>query len=142
MARLSRIALDAAQAQRLVDEHIRASDPAVWASIEQRLNRVLQDIHQESQAYAPLVALPDETSDWLKARVSLNRFSTTVDSALAFSRQDLDAQAYAAWNDSDADYASLQSTLTNLIAVNQKNALDATEEIKQAEQRPATSTTP
>jgi signal transduction histidine kinase len=135
MARLSRIALDAAQAQRLVDEHIRASDPAVWASIEQRLNRVLQDIHQESQAYAPLVELPDETSDWLKAHVSLNRFSATVDSALAFSRQDLDAQAYAAWNDSDADYASLQSTLTNLIAVNQKNALDATEEIKQAEQK-------
>jgi signal transduction histidine kinase len=130
MAMLSRIARDTEKARMLVGEHIEASTPAGWTDVERRLDNALGDLDDASNVYAPLVELPNEASEWDKARAALVQFHTTVAAALALSRQDLDASARVEWQASRAEYADLDPTLETLVAINQKGALDATNEIE------------
>lgn len=132
---VNRIARDAVQIELLVNEHISETNPAIMAGLEKNIDALLLDIDQASRVYEPLIEFPDEASEWEKAGASLSRFRTTVGLALELSRQNLDVEAEARLKASRGAYADLGPTLTTLIALNRKSALEATAEIEAAQRR-------
>ncbi|HEX7797498.1 MAG TPA: ATP-binding protein, partial [Vicinamibacterales bacterium] len=132
---VNRISRDALQIQLLVDDHIYENDPVAMVPIEKKINALFLDIDQASRVYESLIEFPDEAAEWEKASASLARLHTMVGGALELSRQNLDEEARARWMASRTESADLGPSLTALIALNRKSAMNATAEIDAAQRR-------
>lgn len=131
----NRIARDAMQIELRVNDHIYETSPAKMAIIEKNIDALLSDIDTASRAYEPLIALPEEASQWAKAHASLDRFRANVAVALQLSRLNLDVEARERWQASQASYSDLDPTLLTLIALNQEASRAAAAEIDVTQER-------
>jgi signal transduction histidine kinase len=122
---VTRIARDIAQQRILADDHILESLPAGKAQVEHQLSRVSADLHEAERVYGPLTELPSEEATWRKAQAQLVGFEKVMDAALALSREDNDRQARAKMTAALGEYADLDRTIAELIAINHLGANQA-----------------
>jgi hypothetical protein len=127
---VTRIARDIAQQRILADDHILEPLPAGKAQVEHQLSRVATDLDEAESTYGPLTELPSEDATWLKAQAQLARFEKAMDAALALSRENNDHQARAKMTASLDQYADLDRTIAELIAINHLGANQAIERIQ------------
>jgi len=122
---VTRIARDIAQQRILADDHILESLAAGKAQVEHQLSRVASDLHEAERVYGPLTELPSEEATWQKAQAQLVGFEKVMDAALALSREDNDRQARAKMTAALGEYADLDRTIAELIAINHLGANQA-----------------
>lgn len=122
---LGRISRDIDQERILIDDHIFESGSAEMAQIETRLAEVAADLLAAQRAYAPLIALPNESGLWEEVQPKLGRFERSTANVLALSRKNLGAQARAAILDERREYGAIDSQLGDLLTLNQRAAVDA-----------------
>jgi signal transduction histidine kinase len=128
---LSRIAHDLDEERILVDDHIFESTPAKTRPIEDEIDSVNRDLELAEDEYAPLIELPNEAPAWNEARGIMLRFQRDIGATLELSRENRDKDARVMMLRTREQYATLDHTLSKLISLNRKGAVDSVERVRE-----------
>lgn len=122
---VARIARDIAQQRILADDHFLESSPSGKAEVEHQLSRVAADLQEAESAYGTLTELPSEAATWQNAQALMAHFEKAMNTALALSREHNEREARVKMTAALGEYADLDRTIAELIAINRSGANQA-----------------
>jgi signal transduction histidine kinase len=104
-------------------KHVATTDSAAMAALERRLEPLREDLANVGDGFAELIDSPVERALWTRVRWELATVDTELDTTLALSRVNRNFGAAARMADlEEKAYASLDRDISELVAVNRRQA--------------------
>lgn len=115
---LTRLTRDVVEKQRLIDEHVLEPHDGAFGPIEERILAHDSDFRLASKQYDALATLPEERAAWTSLQNAAESVRPAVETALALSRQDRDAEARAVMAGIEPRFDEIEQLFDTLVRLN------------------------
>ncbi|MGZ3437873.1 MAG: MCP four helix bundle domain-containing protein, partial [Polyangia bacterium] len=122
---VSRLERDLQGERQLIDSHILEKERRGMALLETRVSELQRDFAATSDAYGPLADQAEEAGVWHALQSEVAATAPMIDSVLALSREDRDADARAALQLVDERFARINEDVVRLSVLNRIGATAA-----------------
>ncbi|MGZ3440915.1 MAG: sensor histidine kinase [Polyangia bacterium] len=122
---VSRLERDLQGERQLIDSHILENERRGQALLETRMSELQRDFAATSDAYGPLTDQAEEAGVWHALQSEVAATAPMIDSVLALSRADRDADARAALQLVDERFARISEDVVRLSVLNRTGATAA-----------------